>query len=213
MPATYPRVLPVGDRAVTVELSATLDAETVARVRALDDRVRAGALPGIQTVSAYASLLVVYDRERVPFAELRTALLELSRNLELSEGSGRRVEIPALYDGEDLEEVASACALTTAAVVEIHSSREYTVLMLGFSPGFGYLGFVDERLRVPRRKTPRTRVPMGSIAIAGAQTGVYPRTLPGGWNLLGRTSLRLFDAANPRPSLLMPGTRYALSPR
>ncbi len=145
MPATYPRVLPVGDRAVTVELSATLDAETVARVRSLDARVRARALSGVaETVPAYASLLVLYDRERVPFAELRTGLLELSRNLESSEGSGRRIEIPALYDGEDLEEVARACGLTTAAVVELHTSRAYTVLMLGFSPGFGYLGFVDE---------------------------------------------------------------------
>jgi KipI family sensor histidine kinase inhibitor len=213
MPATYPRVLPVDDRAVTVELSATLDAETVARVRSLDARVRARALSGVaETVPAYASLLVLYDRERVPFAELRTALLELSRNLESSEGSGRRIEIPALYDGEDLEEVAGACGLTTAAVVELHSSREYTVLMLGFSPGFGYLGFVDERLRVPRRKTPRTRVPMGAIAIAGAQTGVYPRVLPGGWNLLGRTSVRLFDAANPQPSLLMPGDSVRFVP-
>lgn len=213
MAATYPRVLPVGDRAVTVELSPSLDLETVRRVRALDLRVREQGLPGIEeTVPAYASLLILYDRERLSFADLRARLLDLTRNLTAEEGAGRLVEVPALYDGADLDEVAKACGLTTEAVVELHSAPEYSVLMLGFSPGFGYLGFVDERLRVPRRKTPRTRVPRGSIAIAGAQTGVYPRSLPGGWSLLGRTSLPLFDAARSEPSVLMPGDRVRFVP-
>jgi biotin-dependent carboxylase-like uncharacterized protein len=97
-------------------------------------------------------------------------------------------------------------------VVDLHASREYRVMMLGFSPGFAYMGFVDDRLRVPRRKTPRTRVPEGAIAIAGPQTGVYPRSLPGGWNLLGRTSLRLFDASRANPSTLMPGDRVRFAP-
>jgi biotin-dependent carboxylase-like uncharacterized protein len=120
--------------------------------------------------------------------------------------------MPTVYDGLDLEEVAHECRLTTDDVVTLHSSREYRVLMLGFSPGFAYMGFVDPRLHRPRRTTPRTRVPQGAVAIAGAQTGVYPRSLPGGWNLLGRTSLGLFDTSRESPSLLMPGDRVRFVP-
>ena len=213
MRATWPRVLPVGDRAATVQLGLSLDEETVGRVRALDDRLRERGVAGVEeTVPAYAALLVVYDRSLLPFAELERVLLDLCSDLRGTSGPGRRVEIPALYDGEDLDEVASACGLSADAVIDLHVSREYRVMMLGFSPGFGYLGFVDERIRVPRRKTPRTRVPEGSIAIAGPQTGVYPRSLPGGWNLLGRTSLRLFDASRANPSTLMPGDRVRFVP-
>lgn len=220
---TYPRVLTVGDRAVTVELGAALDEETVGRVRALDERLREAALQGVlETVPTYASLLVIYDRRVSPGAELRDRLLALARHLSASNPPGRLIEIPVLYDGEDLEEVAASCGLARSAVIELHSGRDYSVLMLGFSPGFAYMGFVDERLRRPRRKTPRTRVPPGSVAIAGPQTGIYPRTLPGGWNLLGRTSVPLFDpavAAGETPSRLMPGDRVrfiearALEPR
>ncbi len=216
MSDSYPRVLAVGDRAVTVELGAALNEETVGRVRALDLRLRDRDLPGVlETVPTYAALMVLYDRRRLSFTALREALRQLARGLEASVGSGRLVEIPALYDGEDLAEVAAAGDLKPEAVVELHSGRDYSVLMLGFSPGFAYMGFVDERLRRPRRKTPRTRVPAGAIAAAGAQTGIYPRALPGGWNLLGRTSLRLFDASSPlrnRPSLLMPGDRVRFVP-
>jgi KipI family sensor histidine kinase inhibitor len=213
MAGNWPRVLPVGDRAATVQLGSALDEETVGRVRALDDRVRERGLPGIEeTVPAYASLLVLYDRIRLPFRELERVLLDLSSDLRGSAGPGRLIEIKALYDGEDLGEVAATCGLSAEDVVDLHSSPEYRVMMLGFSPGFAYMGFVDERLRVPRRKTPRTRVPEGAIAIAGPQTGVYPRSLPGGWNLMGRTSLRLFDASRADPSTLMPGDRVRFIP-
>ena len=221
MSETYPRVLSVGDSAVSVELGASLDEQTVGQVRALDDRLRAQALPGIlESVPTYASLLVLYDRRRLTFSELSETLRHLARGLPNSTAPGRLVEIPALYDGEDLDEVAQGCGLTKEAVVELHSGREYTALMLGFSPGFAYLGFVDERLRRPRLKTPRTRVPAGAIGIAGPQTGIYPRALPGGWNLLGRTSVSLFDSLAPlpdapgarSPSLLMPGDRVRFVP-
>jgi len=209
----WPRVLPVGDRAVTVQLGDSLDEETVGRVRALDDKVRKRNLVSIEeTVPTCASLLVIYDRSRIRFQELENHLRDLARGLEGAGAHGGLVEIPALYDGEDLEEVAALCGLSVEAVVDLHSEREYRVMMLGFSPGFAYMGFVDERLRVPRRKTPRTRVPEGAIAIAGPQTGVYPGSLPGGWNLLGRTSLRLFDPARTSPSTLMPGDRVRFVP-
>ncbi len=213
MHANWPRVLPVGDRAATVQLGSSLDEATVGRVRALDDRLRERGLTGIEeTVPSYASLLVVYDRRRLPFPELERVLLDLTSGLQGTSGPGRLVEIPALYDGEDLEEVAAACGISAGEVASLHASHEYRVMMLGFSPGFAYMGFVDERLRVPRRQTPRTRVPEGAIAIAGPQTGVYPRSLPGGWNLLGRTSLRLFDASRTNPSTLMPGDRVRFVP-
>jgi KipI family sensor histidine kinase inhibitor len=221
MRETYPRVLSVGDGAVSVELGASLDEQTVGQVRALDDRLKEKAFPGIlESVPTYASLLVLYDRPRLAFSELSETLLDLAQGLPNATAPGRLVEIPALYDGEDLDEVAQGCGLTKEAVVELHSGREYEALMLGFSPGFAYLGFVDERLRRPRLKTPRTRVPPGAIGIAGPQTGIYPRALPGGWNLLGRTSVRLFDSlASPGdspgargPSLLMPGDRVRFVP-
>lgn len=209
----WPGVRPVGDRAVTVQLGSSLDEETVGRVRALDERLKERPLSGIEeTVPTYASLLVIYDRNRISFPDLERQLLELTQGLDSVGAPGNLVEIPALYDGEDLEEVAAACDLSVEGVRELHASREYRVMMLGFSPGFAYMGFVDERLRVPRRKTPRTRVPEGAIAIAGPQTGVYPRSLPGGWNLLGRTSLRLFDTSRANPSTLMPGDRVRFTP-
>lgn len=213
MTEAWPRVRPVGDRAVTVQLGPAMDEETLGRVRALDERLKERPLSGIEeTIPTYAALLVIYDRNRISFPDLERRLLELTHGLDSVDAPGRLVEIPALYDGEDLAEVAAACGLSTDGVMEMHASREYRVMMLGFSPGFAYMGFVDERLRVPRRKTPRTRVPEGAIAIAGPQTGVYPRSLPGGWNLLGRTSLRLFDASRANPSTLMPGDRVRFVP-
>lgn len=216
MSDTWPRVLAVGDRAVTVQLGPSLDEETVGRVRALDQRLRESPLAGaLETVPTYASLMVIYDPRVVPYPQLRDRLLGLAQDLPSSNAPGRLIEIPALYDGEDLEETAASCRLTRDAVIELHSGRDYSVLMLGFSPGFAYMGFVDERLRLPRRKTPRTRVPAGSVAIAGPQTGIYPRTLPGGWNLLGRTTTPLFDpaaAATVGPSRLMPGDRVRFVP-
>jgi len=194
-------------------LGATLDLETVGRVRTLDRRLLDRNLSGVlEAVPTYAALLVLYDPSLLGFEELKTCLLDLARDLEPTHDVGRRIEIPAVYDGEDLPDVAQALGLREQDVVEIHSGRDYSVLMLGFSPGFGYLGFVDERLRRPRRKTPRTRVPAGSIAMAGPQTGIYPRALPGGWNLLGRTSRPLFRPEARPPSLLMPGDQVRFVP-
>ena len=141
---TYPRVLTVGDRAVTVELGAALDEETVGRVRALDERLREAALPGVlETVPTYASLLVIYDRRVSPGAELRDRLLALARDLSASNPPGRLIEIPVLYDGEDLEEVAASCGLARSAVIELHSGRDYSVLMLGFDVTWGAQGRPD----------------------------------------------------------------------
>jgi KipI family sensor histidine kinase inhibitor len=122
------------------------------------------------------------------------------------------VTIPVCYDGEDLADVAKATGLPADEVVSVHSGAEYTVAFTGFAPGFGYLTGLDERLRLPRRDTPRTRVPAGAVAVAGEFTGVYPRPSPGGWHLLGRTTAPLWDVTRAPPALLRPGTKVRFSP-
>jgi KipI family sensor histidine kinase inhibitor len=130
-------------------------------------------------------------------------------------GSARLVEIPVCYGGEcgpDIDAVAEHARLSRDAVAARHAAAEYTVAMLGFAPGFPYLLGLDAALQVPRRATPRTRVPPGSVAIGGAQTGIYPRELPGGWHLIGRTPLVLFDPQREPPCLLAPGDRVRFRP-
>ena len=119
----------------------------------------------------------------------------------------RDVEIPVIYDGEDLDEVASLTALPVDEVIAIHAATTYIAAFLGFAPGFAYLVGLDERLVVPRRAEPRTHVPGGTVAIAGPYSGVYPRDSPGGWRLLGHTNATLFDAARDRPALIEAGDR------
>jgi KipI family sensor histidine kinase inhibitor len=126
---------------------------------------------------------------------------------EAAEAGGRPLRVPVVYDGEDLGEVAALTGLSRDEVVERHAAGDYVVAYLGFSPGFGYLAGLDEALRVPRRDTPRTAVPAGSVAIAGRYGAIYPSRSPGGWRLLGRTTLTMWDADRDPPSLLQPGTR------
>jgi KipI family sensor histidine kinase inhibitor len=122
------------------------------------------------------------------------------------------VHVPVTYNGEDLDEVARRTGLTRQMVIEIHCSREYRVYMLGFAPGFAYLGNLDSRLALPRRDTPRKRVPAGSVAIAEVQTAVYPSSTAGGWHLIGRTDLEMFDIRRNPPALLAPGDRVVFEP-
>jgi len=127
------------------------------------------------------------------------------------ESGGRLVEIPTIYDGEDLEDVAALRGITTKEVVDIHSGCEYLAWFLGFVPGFAYLGEVPDWIAAPRRAVPRKIVPTGSVGIAGKQTGVYPRSTPGGWNLIGRTSLQMFDPVLGK-SVIEPGDRVRFVP-
>jgi KipI family sensor histidine kinase inhibitor len=211
-----PRVLPLGDGAVSLELGSVLDTATNDRVRALDEAVRARPFPGFrEAVPTYRSLLVVYDRERTRFDEVRAALLEAARAPLAAPQPGRRVDVPVVYggaDGPDLEAVARGRGLEPAELVARHSSLGYTALMLGFTPGFAYLGLLPESLETPRRATPRVSVPAGSVAVAGRQTGIYPAASPGGWNLIGRTSLRLFDPEAERPCLIEAGDTVHFRP-
>ena len=210
------RVLPVGDRAVAVEMGDAIDPALAARVHALDRSLLRDPLPGvIETVPTCRSLLVLHDPARVGFAELAARLRERAGDAPRAAPPGRRHEVPTVYggeDGPDLPAVARACGLSEAEVVALHSSTEHTALMLGFRPGFPYLGLLPEALALPRRATPRVRVPAGSVGIAARQTGIYPSASPGGWHLIGRTGLRLFDPAADPPALVAPGDRVRFVP-
>jgi KipI family sensor histidine kinase inhibitor len=213
----FPRVQPVGDAALTVELGDGISAAVAARVRALDAALGRDPPPGFrESVPTYRSLLVLFDPTAIGSRDLQALLQGRAAAATVAEepvGSLRRV--PVRYggeDGPDLEDVARAHGLTPADVVALHSGREYTAFMLGFMPGFAYLGLLPEPLETPRRKTPRVRVPAGSVGIAGRQTGVYPWASPGGWSLLGRTSLRLFDPWADPPSFIQPGDRVVFEP-
>jgi antagonist of KipI len=210
------RVLPVGDAAVSVELGATIDAAINARVRALDRALQDRPFPGYrEAVPTYRSLLVHFDPARAAFADVRRHVLEHLPPPGDAPPPGRVVSIPMVYGGEHGPDLAALCAargLTQEEAIALHAGREYTAFMLGFKPGFAYLGLVAEPLAAPRLATPRVRVPAGSVGIAGRQTGVYPVASPGGWNLIGRTSLAFFDALAERPSLIEPGDRVRFVP-
>ena len=206
-----PRFLPLGDSGLVVEFGGDeiSDAANEA-VLALRTTLEARRLPGVrETLPTYRSLLVVYDPARVSASELRAAVTTLlGRTDRVSLPAGRRVEIPTVYGGThgpDLASVAAELGMSESQVVAAHAGTEYRVYMTGFSPGFPYMGTLPPAIRVPRLRSPRTRVPVRSVAMAGMQTGVYPTSTPGGWRLLGRTPLRIYDPARPDPFLLEAG--------
>jgi KipI family sensor histidine kinase inhibitor len=193
------RVLPYGDRALLVEVAGL---PAVAAVRAALEH---SPLPGQRDlVPAARTVLVVLDR---PPSELDVATLRrLSPESPADERVPATVELPVVFDGPDLAEVAELTGRPVPALVHALTSLELTVAFGGFAPGFGYLAGLPEDLNVPRRATPRTRVPAGSVALAGPFAGVYPRPSPGGWQLVGRTDAVLFDVDRDPPALLAPGT-------
>ncbi|MFJ4346753.1 5-oxoprolinase subunit PxpB [Pseudomonas sp. NPDC089401] len=162
----------------------------------------------VDLVPSYTTLMVQFD---LPPGEARTLIARALEDLQPDTGSGgRRHEIPVWYDasvGPELPLLAARSGLSEAEVVRLHSEREYPVFALGFAPGFGFMGLVDERLASPRLSTPRKRVAAGSVGIAERQTAAYPAVSPGGWNLIGRTPVRLFDREREGYSLLQPGDR------
>ena len=196
------KVRVAGERGLLVEVE---DLEMVHRLHAA---LRELDPPGVvELVPAYRTVLIVADPGQ---AEALDELADRLPGLELPPAeavAGETVEIPVRYDGEDLPEVAGLTGLAPDEVVRRHTAPEYTVAFLGFSPGFPYLVGLDPALEVPRRDTPRTSIPAGSVGLAGNQTGIYPTATPGGWQLIGRTQVTLFDPARDPPALLAPGTR------
>ena len=204
------RVLPLGDSAITIEFGNEIDplinARAIAFAKAVVDQGWYGILDVVPT---YRSVIVFFDPLQWSSSGLAKKLNVLPRPQPNKTGSnGTLHEIPVLYGGEwgpDLEEVATFAGLTPAQAIELHASTHYRVYMLGFSPGFPYLGLVPEPLAMPRRSTPRTKVPAGSVGIADRQTGIYPSATPGGWRLIGRTPISICRKTGSTPFLLRPG--------
>lgn len=211
-----------GDSALLLTFGSSIDPATNQRVHAAARAVRAAAHrggPWSTPIPSYATLLVAYDALKVDFLDARFALAAVLDQVGTSVAADPREhvhEIPVRYggeDGPDLSAVAERTGLTPAQVVELHSSVEYRAYMLGFSPGFAYLGELPAELEVPRRDTPRPRVPAGSVAIAGRQTAVYPLSTPGGWHIIGRTELAIWDATRDPAALIRAGQSVRFVPR
>lgn len=209
----FPSFAPCGDSALLVTLGDRIDLGLNRQAHALARRLQGASLPGLgEAVPGYATLLVHYDPLLLGYEQALDWVQEQAR-LAQQDGDAalpplRRVDVPVIYGGAhgpDLEFVAAHCGLSPEEVVRRHTARDYPVYLIGFAPGFPYLGGLDETIAAPRLPSPRLRAPAGSVGIAGAQTGIYSVDSPGGWRLIGWTPLRLFDPARQPASLLAPG--------
>jgi inhibitor of KinA len=207
-----------------ITLGDTIDERTHRLVRAASARIRAEPPPGfVDLVPAFVSIVVHYDLlaasrdgDASPHQRMVDFLRRRLERLDPGElGAPRTIEIPVCYGGDlgpDIGDVAHAHGLTPEEVIRLHAGADYLVYMIGFMPGFAYLGGLPERIATPRRKTPRTAVPAGTVGIGGRQTGVYPLVSPGGWSLIGRTPVKIFDIARDEPTLLATGDRVRFRP-
>ncbi|WP_178018994.1 5-oxoprolinase subunit PxpB [uncultured Paenibacillus sp.] len=218
-------IIPLGDSALIVKFGDSIEQETHLRVRQLAEHLDRQPFPWmIEAVPAFTSVTIYYDvmklltveaiqeekvRAESPFQLAAALVSELLLTLrDVNASPARIVEIPVCYGGDfgpDLETVASRNGLTPQEVIDIHTSADYLVYMLGFAPGFAYLGGMSERIATPRRETPRLSIPSGTVGIAGDQTGVYPIDTPGGWQLIGKTPIELFKPQQMPPTLLQAG--------
>ncbi|CAD5244657.1 5-oxoprolinase subunit PxpB [Thermococcus camini] len=205
---------PLGDSTLLISLGEVIDEEINERIHSLARAIEKANFEWlIEVVPAYSSLAVIYDPVLIDFESVKRAVEGVEFTSERFEG--KLVEVPVVYGGEygpDLEFVAEHNGLTVDDVIEIHSKPTYRVYFLGFLPGFAYLGGMDDRIATPRLEKPRLKVPAGSVGIAGKQTGIYPLGSPGGWRLIGRTPLKLFDPSKEPPTLLQPGDRVRFVP-
>ena len=212
---TYPRLRDAGDSMLILEFEPLVDVTVNARAIATALAVRARAPAGMREVRAtFRSVAVEFDPLQANRDQMADVLMSAAVTRALVP-PGREIEIPVVYGGEqgpDLADVASRSSMREAELIAEHADRPYHVFMLGFAPGFPYLGPVSDRIDAPRRATPRLRVPAGAVGIAGRQTGIYPRTSPGGWALVGRTNVRLFDPGRTAAALVQPGDRVRFVP-
>ena len=209
------QLTPLGDSAFVLVCGDEPDDSTLVRVGAVAEALRHAALPGVlDVVPAFANVTVHYDVARTgPYSAFEARVVELARNAEeatVTAPKPRTIDVPVCYGGEfgpDLQAIAERAHLRIDQAIELHTSVTYRVHAVGFVPGFAYLGGLPGKLHTPRRATPRARVAAGSVGIGGAQTGIYPYVTPGGWNLIGRTPLAMFDIARREPALLRAGDR------
>ncbi|MBY0611596.1 MAG: 5-oxoprolinase subunit PxpB [Beijerinckiaceae bacterium] len=208
-PSSLPTILISGDSAVTIEFGRSIDAAVNARVLGLDEALAAAALPYvIETVPTYRSLIVHYD-------PVCAELLAIAAKAGAAAASTRHWRIPVVYGGDfglDLDHVAGVAGVAAEEVIAIHSAAVYRVYMIGFTPGYSYLGGLDPRIVTPRRKDPRLETPAGTVAIGGEQTGVQCLAAPSGWNLIGRTPVRTFHPSREPMFLLEPGDSVSFTP-
>ena len=200
------RLHPLGDAAAVLELGSRID--TALNNRAIGLAAALRRRRGVrEAVAAYASVTLHYDPDLVTFAQLETTARNLLKERQPAPPTGRLHRIPVIYDGPDLAETAERVGMPVAELIRRHTGPTYRVFMVGFVPGWAYLGTLPDELRLPRRSVPRTSVPAGSVAIAGGQTGIYPLPTPGGWHLLGRTPVPMFLPDSDPPLLLRTGDR------
>jgi KipI family sensor histidine kinase inhibitor len=214
---TVPRIVPAGDSAINVEFEPVLDVQVNARAAALADAMQRAAIPGVRdVVPAHRTVTVFFDPLRTDSDALQRRIEEeIAAMVAVPIADRTPIRVPVCYGGEfgpDLEEVASLAGLSAQDVVRLHTSEPFRVFMLGFLPGFAYLGLLDARIAVPRRPKPRVRVPAGSVALAGRHTGILPIDTPSGWRLIGRTPIRSFDLGRDDPFLIKPGDRVQFFP-
>lgn len=216
-PGSWFKIQPLGEAAFTVTLGETISLVTSARILALKRTILTAGLPGVcEAVPAYNSLLVRFDPDCSDPKSLYDELTDLCFSAPASySAAGNLVEVPVVYGGvfgPDLDDVSDHAGMTPGEVVRLHAAGDYTVAFLGFQPGFPYLVGLDPRLACPRLASPRQTVPAGSVGIAGGQTGIYPLESPGGWRIIGRTYLKLFDPIGDQPTLLKPGDQVRFIP-
>lgn len=208
-------IFPIADSALTIDFGNHFDDELHQYISFLTEYFRENAIEGIrEIVPAYTSISIFYNILKIKKTE-KTAFeiiknwceetINFTKNQELKTKNSKLITIPVIYDGEDLAFVAENNNLSIEEVIKIHTAPTYRVYMIGFLPGFAYMGGMDERIATPRRSSPRTSVPAGSVGIAGKQTGIYPLESPGGWQLIGRTTIPLFTPHEVSPTLLKAG--------
>lgn len=204
------KYLPAGDKALVMEFANEIEPSVNQKIRASITAIEKNKIAGIQEmIPTYRSVLIIYDPVTLKFAALVDALKKIEKNIGEEKGlNGVVFEIPTVYGGKygpDIDFVAKHNNLTTEEVIQIHTSKDYLIYMLGFTPGFTYLGGMSDRIETPRLATPRTAIPAGSTGIAGKQTGIYPIQSPGGWQLIGRTPVKLYDPYKEPPVFMHAG--------
>ena len=212
-------IKPVGDKGLLVEFENKVAPEINDKVHSLYDEIKLEDIEGVlECIPTYRSLLINYDPLEVDFSQLKGSVSQLVRKVEekdLDSLEHRVVILPTVYGGEfgpDLDDVCDINNLTQEEVVDIHSCRKYRVYMMGFTPGFPYLGGMSERISTPRLESPRKTIPAGSVGIGGNQTGVYPIDSPGGWRLIGRTPVDLYNPDENPPVAFKPGDMVEFVP-